>query len=105
MQMTQETEDAEQDATDESENDLLESAQERLIREMEGISHEDEAGRAVKDMVTSTAWLLPLITPEFKPELTTIYTPKKVEELLTKFGHRLLESQAQWANRWNKRRG
>jgi len=85
--------------------DLLISAQQRLVREMEEISHRDEAGHVVKDMVTSTACLLPLIAPEFVPQVTTIYTPERIEKMLLEFGERLLSSQAQWANRWNKRRG
>lgn len=88
----------------EEEDQFLRTAQERLIKTMEEISHEDEAGRAVKNLVTSTAVMLPLVAPEFVPDLTTIYTPERVEELLMRFGERLLSTQAEWATRWNKRR-
>lgn len=86
--------------------DVLHSAQQRLIQAMDDIPHEnDEAGRAVKEMVTSTACLLPLVIPEFLPEADArILTKDQMEELLMKFGERLLETQAEWANRWNGRR-
>jgi hypothetical protein len=94
-----------QEDLDQEGEDILRSAQSRLIQSMSEISHDDEAGRAVKDLVTSTTCLLPIVAGEFRPEVTTIMSPDAVEELLTKFGQRLLESQAEWAARWNKRRG
>jgi len=88
------------------EHDFLESARRRLIREMERIPHEDEAGRVLKDVVTSTATILPLLVPEFLPEThAAIYSRERMERLLTEFAHRLLQTQAEWANRWNDRRG
>ena len=86
-------------------DDILTLAQSRFIDAMREISHEDEAGRAVKDLVTSTLCMIPLVTPEFVPEVPTIYTPERVEKLLQAYGERLLESQAEWATRWNLRRG
>lgn len=84
---------------------FLETAQKRLIREMEEISHEDEAGSAVKNLVTSTATLVPLITSEFLPEAdAAIYSKARLQKLLQDFGERLLETQVEWANRWNRRR-
>ena len=86
--------------------DILESAQQRLIGVMIDIPHEnDEAGRAVKDLVTSTACLLPLVIPEFLPEVDAVILSKaKMEALLYEFGERLLTTQAEWAKRWNGRR-
>lgn len=84
---------------------FLETAQKRLIKEMEEISHEDEAGSAVKNLVTSTATLVPLIASEFLPEADAeIYSKERLRKLLERYGDRILETQVEWANRWNRRR-
>lgn len=88
------------------EDDILGSARRRLIDEMAKISHEDEAGRVLKDVVTSTATLIPLFVSEFIPEADAeIYSKERMRQLLMAFGDQLLQSQADWAARWNKRRG
>lgn len=95
---------SQQDEDHQDEDQFLKTAQEKLIEAMEEISHEDEAGCAVKNLVSSTAIMLPLVAHEFIPETTTIFTPERVEEMLNRFGERLLSTQAEWATRWNKRR-
>jgi len=82
----------------------MEQAQARLLSAMMLIRHDDEAGHAVKDLLTSTATLLPLIIPTFVGSNAEIYSPKRMQQYLSEFAEELLLTQARWAREWEYKR-